>query len=201
MITPPENQAENSPSSPPVSIRSDELHLRRMKPADVPGVMEIESVSFGRHHWAEESFLNEMNNQLGRYYSLTDLRNHKIIGYFGYWIILDEAHVTTVAVHPDYRGNSLGELQLIQLLEKALGQTVHWVTLEVRASNYSAQNLYYKYGFKSAGLRHKYYQDNREDALIMTTPDIASESFRALYNRNKTQLIERIGGYPQGFEF
>ncbi len=200
-MTSPENKDGNPSSLSPVAIKPDQLFIRRMKTEDVPGVMEIESVSFGTHHWAKESFLNEMNNQLGRYYSLTDFRNNKIIGYFGYWLILDEVHITTIAVHPEYRGNSLGELQLVQLLEKVLGQTVHWVTLEVRTSNYSAQNLYYKYSFESAGLRHKYYQDNREDALIMTTPNITSQSFRGLYNRNKHQLIEKIGGYPQGFEF
>jgi [ribosomal protein S18]-alanine N-acetyltransferase len=123
-----------------------------------------------------------------------------LFGYCGYWLILDEAHITTIAVHPSYRGNSLGEIQLLQMLERCMGQTVHWITLEVRVSNYSAQNLYYKYGFRSAGLRHKYYQDNHEDALIMTTPDIATQAFRTLYNKNKQELLDKLGTFPEGFE-
>ncbi len=181
-------------------MRSDQLLIRRMRPSDVRDIMEIESISFGRHHWAEESFLNEMKNQLGRYFSLIDRQTDRLIGYCGFWMILDEAHITTIAVHPQYRGNSLGEIQLIQMLERCLGQSIKWVTLEVRVSNYSAQNLYYKYGFQSAGLRHKYYQDNNEDALIMTTPDISSKEFRALYKRNKQALLEKAGQFPEGLE-
>lgn len=178
--------------------------MRRMRSEDVPGIMKIESVSFGRHHWADDSFHNEMNNQLGRYYSLFDTRSGEpcadnLIGYCGYWLILDEAHVTTVAVDPIYRGNSLGELLLVHMLDRTMGQTVKWLTLEVRVSNYSAQNLYYKYGFRSVGVRPKYYQDNQENALIMTTPNILTSEYRALYNQKRERLIEKLGGTPAGF--
>jgi ribosomal-protein-alanine N-acetyltransferase len=170
-----------------------------MRPQDVPDVMEIESVSFGRHHWSEDSFYNEMNNQVGRYYALINTDLPKLIGYLGFWLILDEAHITTVAVKPEYRGNSLGELMLVQGLERCLSNSIHWVTLEVRVTNYNAQNLYYKYGFSSVGVRPKYYQDNQEDALIMTTPNISSDEYRKLYNRLKQELSEKLGGFPAGF--
>lgn len=182
-----------------------------MRDQDVPDIMTIESVSFGRHHWSEESFYNEMNNHVGRYYSLVLHDPDKffqpsdtsavsqVIGYAGCWFIVDEAHITTVAVHPAYRGNALGELMLVQMMERCLGSSIHWLTLEVRSSNYNAQNLYYKYGFTSVGLRPKYYQDNQEDALIMTTPNIASEDYRQFYKPLKESLGVRLGGWPKGF--
>lgn len=188
-----------SPSeSKKLKVQAGQLQVRRMRNQDVPEVMEIEAVSFGRHHWSEDSFYNEMNNQVGRYYSLIDNESSRLLAYCGFWLIGDEAHITTIAVRPEYRGNSLGELMLVQCLERCLSQTIRWATLEVRASNYSAQNLYYKYGFSSVGLRPKYYQDNQEDALIMTTSDILSEEYRTLYKKLKNRLGERLNGFPAG---
>ena len=191
MISPPEKKKQ--------LLKADQLLIRRMKPTDVPQVMEIESVSFGRHHWTDESFHNEIQNHVGRYYSLINQDTDKLVGYLGLWLIIDEAHVTTVAVHPEYRGCSLGEVLLVHGLDRSMSQTIHWMTLEVRVSNNSAQNLYYKYGFSSVGVRPRYYQDNNEDALIMTTPDILSAPFRQLYNRNVTALKNKLGGLPAGF--
>jgi ribosomal-protein-alanine N-acetyltransferase len=182
-----------------IKIQAEHLELRRLRASEVPDVMEIESVSFGRHHWSEESFYNEMNNQVGRYYALVHKDINKLIGYLGFWLIADESHVTTVAVKPEYRGNALGELMLTQCLERCAQHSIHWVTLEVRVSNYNAQNLYYKYGFASVGIRPKYYQDNQEDALIMTTPDISSADYRALYKGLKANLDQRLAGLPKGF--
>lgn len=182
-----------------LNIQAGQLQIRRMRPQDVPEVMEIESVSFGRHHWSEDSFHNEMNNQVGRYYSLLDTEREKLIGYCGFWLILDEAHITTVAVRPEYRRNALGELLLLQIMERAMSHSIRWVTLEVRVTNYNAQNLYYKYGFTSVGLRPKYYQDNQEDALIMTTGDILSETYRNDFRELKMALQKRLNGFPKGF--
>jgi ribosomal-protein-alanine N-acetyltransferase len=189
-----------SPGYPQSKLDVNQLHIRRMRDRDVPEIMTIESVSFGRHHWAEESFLNEMRNQMGRYYSLIDNSQSqtRLIGYCGFWIIFEEAHITTVAVKPELRGNSLGEILLVHMLDRCMGQTIHWVTLEVRATNYSAQNLYYKYGLQVAGLRPKYYQDNNEDALIMTTPDILTPDYRATFRKLKDGLRQKLGGLPEG---
>lgn len=90
-----------------------------------------------------------------------------IIGYGGMWTIMDEAHVTNVAVRSAYRGRGFGELLLRELQQKALTYGSTAMTLEVRVSNEIAQNLYRKLGFKPSGLRPKYYTDNQEDALIM----------------------------------
>lgn len=188
-----------SPSeSKNIKVQAGQLQIRRMRTHDVPEVMEIESVSFGRHHWSEDSFYNELNNQVGRYYSLFNRDISQLVGYCGFWLIGDEAHITTIAVRPEYRGNALGELLLVQCIERCMAQTIRWVTLEVRVSNYNAQNLYYKYGFSSVGLRPKYYQDNHEDALIMTTPDVLSENYRTLYKKLKARLGERLDGFPEG---
>jgi len=174
------------------------LVLRRMGERHLAGVIAIESVSFGQHHWSESSFRNEFNNPLARYYVLTNADDTEVLGYCGYWLVVDEVHITTLAVSPALRGLALGELQVLHILEKVSGQSVHWVTLEVRTSNQSAQTLYYKYGFKTEGLRKRYYQDNGEDALIMTTPDIATESYRTLLKQKRAALMERLGGLPIG---
>lgn len=175
-----------------------------MRASDMAGILAIEAVSFGRHHWSEDSFLNEMNNPLGRYYTLVDHgcsnpEGHSIIGYAGYWIVLDEGHITTVAVSPHYRGMALGELMLAHMLERCAQHSVKWFTLEVRVSNHSAQNLYYKYGFQSLGTRPRYYQDTHEDALIMTTPNLSEATQRARVREQREQLKNRLGGWPQGF--
>lgn len=174
------------------------LTIRRMRETDVPGVMAIEAVSFGRHHWSEDSFYNEMKNNLGRYYVLEGPKRGQVLGYCGFWLVFDEVHITTVAVMPECRGKSLGEVMLLHILDKVMGQSAHWVTLEVRVTNTPAINLYYKYGFQNSGLRPRYYQDNGEDALIMTTSDILTEDYRTLFKANKAALTDRLGALPQG---
>lgn len=189
-----------SPSEPrPTQLQAATLEIRRMRAQDVPQVMEIEAVSFGRHHWSDESFYNEISNHVGRYYSLLNMETGQVLGYCGFWLIADESHVTTIAVRPEFRGHALGELMLVQTVERSMATSIHWVTLEVRVSNYNAQNLYYKYGFNSMGVRPRYYQDNQEDALIMTTSDINSEEYRANYRTLKERLQTRMNGLPKGF--
>jgi ribosomal-protein-alanine N-acetyltransferase len=111
-----------------------------------------------------------------------------IVGFAGLWLMLDEAHVTTIAVHPDYRGRGIGELMMVALIDIAYDIGARHVTLEVRASNQVAQNLYRKYGFREAGVRRRYYSDNNEDALIMWTPAILDATYRQLFQRLKALL-------------
>lgn len=91
-----------------------------------------------------------------------------VVGYAGFWYIVDEAHISTIAVHPDWRGQGAGEQLLTGLLERALDLNAVKATLEVRVSNTRAQNLYRKYWFEEVGRRRRYYRDNGEDALLMT---------------------------------
>ena len=116
-----------------------------------------------------------------------------IIGFAGMWILFDEAHVTTIGVHPDERGNGLGELLLVQLFIEAASRGAEMLTLEVRVSNDSAQALYLKYGFERHGLRRRYYSDNGEDAYIMWSPNIREPEFARRFDELRGQLLERIG--------
>ncbi len=90
-----------------------------------------------------------------------------LYGYSGMWHIADEAHVSTIATHPDWRGRKLGELLLWSMVRQAVRQQAALITLEVRVSNLLAQGLYRKYGFEVMGLRKGYYRDNQEDAYMM----------------------------------
>lgn len=118
-------------------------------------------------------------------------RRENIIGFAGIWKIYDEAHVISIAVRQTHRRRGLGELLMLAVIHMAYQLQARVVTLEVRVSNRIAQELYVKYGFRSAGVRHRYYTDNDEDALIMTTEPISSDSFRSNYQRLRQAHINR----------
>jgi ribosomal-protein-alanine N-acetyltransferase len=115
-----------------------------------------------------------------------------LAGYAGLWLMIDEAHVTTIAVRPEFRGRGLGELLLVALTEIAIDINARWLTLEVRVSNNVAQALYRKYGFKPAGVRQRYYSDNHEDALIMWTDEIQSSEFQERFRGLREKLRQRL---------
>jgi len=117
-----------------------------------------------------------------------------IVGYAGIWVMTDEAHVTTIASHPNVRGRGVGEFLLVALIHRGMDIGARWMTLEVRASNAVAQNLYRKYTFKEMGVRRRYYSDNGEDALVMWTDALDSDSFLASLDQNERKLAERLGG-------
>ncbi len=116
-----------------------------------------------------------------------------IVGYAGIWVMTDEAHITTIASRPDVRGMGVGELLLVALIHRAIEIGARWMTLEVRASNSVAQNLYRKYTFKEMGVRRRYYSDNGEDALVMWTDALDSGTFQAAFDQNERKLGERVG--------
>lgn len=115
-----------------------------------------------------------------------------IIGFAGLWSMVDEAHITTIAMHPNFRRLGLGELLLISLIDIGYAINAKWVTLEVRVSNVKAQNLYRKYGFRQAGLRHRYYSDNGEDALIMWTDEINAPAYKQKYQHLRSMLMQKL---------
>lgn len=115
-----------------------------------------------------------------------------IVGFAGLWLMVDESHITTIAVHPDYRGQGVGETLLSALIGISYDIGARMVTLEVRVSNSVAQNLYRKYGFKEAGVRRRYYSDNHEDAYIMWTDEITSHAYRERYLRLRSALAARM---------
>lgn len=168
-----------------------QILIREMQKNDIEQIMEIESVSFGKYHWSKQSFSSEIDNNLGVYCTAIDVETNKVVGYSGYWLILDEAHVTTIAVRPEFRKHYIGELLLQNMIDSGYENKAKWFTLEVRTSNISAQNLYYKYKFKSLGIRAKYYQDNNEDAIIMWTENIWDSAFKEEFNRLKLELHDK----------
>lgn len=139
--------------------------VREMKINDLEKVLEIENKSFTTP-WSEDAFKMEIEkNMLSKYIVVEE--NGEIIGYGGVWIIVDEGHITNIAVHPDYRGRGIGNYIVEGLIDICEKNGIYNMTLEVRVSNYVAQSLYRKYGFKEAGIRPRYYSDTNEDALIM----------------------------------
>jgi ribosomal-protein-alanine N-acetyltransferase len=122
-----------------------------------------------------------------------------IVGFVGVWLTPDEAHIVTIAVRESHRGRGIGELLLIAAIALATINDREVVTLEVRASNQAAQALYEKYGFRSVGVRPRYYSDNHEDAVIMTTEPIHSAPYQALLQRLKREHRERCGDYELNF--
>jgi [ribosomal protein S18]-alanine N-acetyltransferase len=117
---------------------------------------------------------------------------YPIVGYGGLWLMVDEAHVTTLAVRPSHRGRGVGELLLVGLIDTAVEMAATWLTLEVRVSNHVAQSLYRKYGFKETGVRRHYYSDNGEDALIMWSDPITSAAFTNRFQRLKSELARKL---------
>ena len=123
----------------------------------------------------------------------TQLYNDYICGYVGFWVMADEAHITTIAVSEKLQRRGIGELLLLTVIDRAREMYASVVTLEVRVSNIGAQNLYLKYGFKQVGVRKHYYTDNREDAYIMTTADITSSEYQSLMKELHKAHISRWG--------
>ena len=115
-----------------------------------------------------------------------------LLGYAGLWMVVEEAHICTLAVRPEWRGRGLGELLLASLINRVLERKARVITLEVRVSNIPAQNLYLKYGFALVGRRRSYYSDNREDALLMTAGPICSTDYRCRFRRLTRLLRERL---------
>jgi ribosomal-protein-alanine N-acetyltransferase len=117
---------------------------------------------------------------------------YPIVGYGGLWLSVDEGHITTIAVAPEYRGRGIGELALNGLIDQAISLNADMLTLEVRVSNLVAQQLYLKYGFRPAGTRPRYYTDNSEDALIMWTESIHAQAYQERLHKLREQLFERL---------
>lgn len=141
------------------------LQFRLMTLSDIPDVMVIEHEAFTLP-WTEEAFRNELTHNHFAKYMVMEI-DGTAIGYAGMWTIMDEAHITNIAVRQAYRGRKLGERLLDELMRTAAYLGMERMTLEVRVSNLVAQRLYEKKGFESAGIRKGYYSDNMEDAMIM----------------------------------
>jgi ribosomal-protein-alanine N-acetyltransferase len=194
-------------------ITTARYQVRAMTEADIIQVAGIEHESFPTT-WPQTAYRRELSNNLARYLVLVD-RSHApapdeeqpsrhrffgifsrrssvlpttdyIAGYVGVWLMVDQAHIVAIAVREAYRGLGLGELLLAEAVDLAIENEQDSVTLEVRKSNFVAQKLYEKYRFLKVGTRKRYYSDNHEDAIIMTTPPILD----AAYAEHLTYLRE-----------
>jgi [ribosomal protein S18]-alanine N-acetyltransferase len=187
---------------------------------DIPAVMQIEEVAFSLP-WSVRAYDYELRyNEMAHYYVVRSqdrkaqrtpkererrgwpriFATHQpqvnppgpIVGYAGFWVMVDEAHISTIATDPQWRRQGIAELLLIEMTQRAEEFGARVMTLEVRVSNHGAQNLYGKYGFQVVGKRPQYYSDNREDALIMTTPPIASAEYQRTFQKNKVERLTRL---------
>ena len=143
----------------------NDIDILSLKLEHIDSVLIIDALCFPTP-WSRESFQKEVeSNKFARY--IIAKKGNVIIGYAGMWLILDEGHITNIAVHPEYRGIGTGKLLLEALIEICKIESINSLTLEVRKSNIVAQNLYKKYDFVEEGVRKEYYGDNKEDAIIM----------------------------------
>lgn len=143
----------------------EEVKYRKMTIADIDEVFEIERLSFTLP-WTKDAFYYEMINNEHAYYVVAET-SEGIVGYCGMWLVMDEAHVTNIAIHPEQRGKKLGEGLMQAAIDTTKAHGAVLMTLEARVSNTVAQNLYRKLGFKNGGIRKRYYTDNYEDAIVM----------------------------------
>jgi ribosomal-protein-alanine N-acetyltransferase len=157
-----------------------------MRLDDLELVHAIERASFNAP-WPENAYRSELeSNRLAHY--LVARAGDEVVGYGGMWLMVDEAHITTFAIHPAWRRRRIGERLLLAFLDVAVDRGAHEATLEVRLSNLPARRLYEKYGFRPVGLRPRYYSDDHEDALIMTTEPLSLPTMRARIERLRLEL-------------
>ncbi|HKW78779.1 MAG TPA: ribosomal protein S18-alanine N-acetyltransferase [Candidatus Limnocylindria bacterium] len=152
------------------------VEVRDMVIRDVAAVQEVENLSFPVP-WPPNAFRHELTQNRNAHYIVAGSEG-RIVGYAGLWLMVDEAHITTFAVHPQFRRRRVGHRMLQRLFEISEEVGAEWLTLEVRVSNLGAQKLYEKFGFRRAGIRRHYYSDNNEDALIMWTDRLRDTSVR-----------------------
>ncbi|MGQ9845191.1 MAG: ribosomal protein S18-alanine N-acetyltransferase [Caldisericia bacterium] len=143
----------------------EEIKIRPMSNKDILAVVDIDKKSYA-HPWGVNEFFREVNyNKFGRYF-VVEL-NNVVIGYIGSWFLSDLIHITTLAVHPDYRRKGIGEKLMNYILDIGKKEKYKTCVLEVRLSNEKAINLYKKLGFKIDKIKKEYYPDNKEDAYYM----------------------------------
>ncbi len=191
-----------------------------MAEADIPQVLDIERESFPSS-WPQTAYRRELTNKIARYLVLAEVRDEPgavvvsqaaglwasvrralgapepaassefLLGFVGIWLMVDEAHIVTIAVREEHRREGVGERLLIAAIGLATDMDQEVVTLEVRASNEGAQQMYEKYAFNRMGLRKRYYTDNNEDAVIMTTPDLFTAGYKKLVEELQARHQQR----------
>jgi ribosomal-protein-alanine N-acetyltransferase len=182
-----------------------------MQWGDVSQVMAIERQSFTLP-WSDYTYRHEILDNRNAHYFVARRADGRaisqpaawwdrlfkreakapVVGYGGFWIVIDEAHISTIASDVNWRGHGIGELMLLAMIERSIELGAHEVTLEVRVSNHVAQNLYRKYGFEVVGRRPGYYRDNNEDADLMTVSGVYTPQYQARLKSLRAALEDRL---------
>ncbi|MDR2506170.1 MAG: ribosomal protein S18-alanine N-acetyltransferase [Oscillospiraceae bacterium] len=146
-------------------VTEDEMIIRSMRAEDIDAVHQIERLVFIQP-WTRESFERELtaNKNVARY--LVVECQGRVIGYGGMWLVMEEGHITNVAIHPDFHGQGFGSALVDAMLITAQDLGIVYITLECRKSNLNARHVYEQHGFTYVGLRKRYYEDNQEDAAL-----------------------------------
>ena len=169
-----------------------DLELKLLTPEHLGAILELDQACFGGL-WTLEGYQRELDSPnsdlLGLFSPVSSLR---LLGMGCFWSILDEAHITILAVHPQYHRQGLGQALLYSLIKTACDRGLERATLEVRASNSAAISLYQKFGFKTAGRRRRYYKDNDEDALILWISELQEPQFQDNLDNWHTQVSDRL---------
>jgi ribosomal-protein-alanine N-acetyltransferase len=176
-------------------VISSDLKLRSLTTDDLSAILELDQACFGGL-WTMEGYQRELDSPNSELLGLfAPLSSMKLVGMGCFWAILDEAHITILAVHPQYHRQSLGQALLYALLKTACDRGLERATLEVRASNVAAISLYQKFGFKTAGRRRRYYKDNGEDALILWLSDLQYPQFQKTLENWHTTVSKQLSSF------
>lgn len=170
----------------------DGLEITRMRRRHLRKVMSIESRVYPRP-WSTSLFLSELAQRATRTY-LVARENGEVVGYAGMMYAANEAHVTNIAVDPTYHGRKIGTRLLLTIITEAIARGAEIISLEVRVSNFVAQNMYVKFGFSVAGTRKGYYIETNEDAYVMVVEDARSNDFRVRLAEIRSELDEATAG-------
>jgi len=178
------------------------LILQRLTPENLNAVVELDRLCFGGL-WTQEGYSRELDSSHSDLFGLFLPSSALLVGFGCLWSIVDEAHITILAVHPRYQRRGLGQALLVALLLSANGRGLERASLEVRASNNSAIFLYQKFGFETAGRRKRYYQDTGEDALILWRGDLQDPKFiddLAIWQQKTSDRICQSTGFQLKYE-
>jgi ribosomal-protein-alanine N-acetyltransferase len=180
--TPPQSFPEAEDGWPPLSP----VRIARMRLEDIEHVSRLERRCYALP-WNSSAYVTEIGNP-NAYYTVAKDERDIVVGYAGMWVIMDELHITTIAVDPSHRGRKIGERLLHDLMEKGIAQQAERATLEVRERNTVAHNLYLKYNFEDVAIRKRYYSDNNENAVIMWANNLQTPEYQTMLQDFKLRL-------------
>jgi [ribosomal protein S18]-alanine N-acetyltransferase len=170
------------------------ITIKLLTATEVPEVVKLDQICLGGL-WKTEAYLREIESDKSTLITLCLGKSEferQLIGMACLWSIVDEAHITLLGIHPDYRHQGLGQLLLLTLLKDAIARRLEWATLEVNEHNLAAINLYQKYGFKIAGSRKNYYQPAGDAALILWLKGIQQDAFKSSLRQWRQGLEDRL---------